>query len=87
MPNVLELANLELASLELASLNLANPESPVCEEAGESTLASSSLAALVERHARSVYPIALAVVRNPQDAEDYVCVRLEAGRSEKSRFF
>ena len=40
--------------------------------AGEGAHGTASFAALVERHSRFVYRIALAVARNPDDAEDVV---------------
>jgi RNA polymerase sigma-70 factor (ECF subfamily) len=52
------------------ALSIASEEEPVQDEAGESARDSASFAALVERHARFVYRVALAVTRNAHDAED-----------------
>lgn len=52
------------------ALYLVNNEMPVPEEASED--AQPSFASLIEQHSRVVYRIALAVARNPQDAEDVV---------------
>jgi len=42
----------------------------VLEETREGARVSTSFASLVERHARLVFRVALAIVRNPHDAED-----------------
>jgi RNA polymerase sigma-70 factor (ECF subfamily) len=49
---------------------IATPGEPVPEPAGEDAQTTGTFAALVERHSRFVYRIALAVARNPADAED-----------------
>jgi RNA polymerase sigma-70 factor (ECF subfamily) len=51
---------------------LAHRRKPLRDEGYESDRGAGSFAALVERHARFVFRIALAVTRNPQDAEDAV---------------
>lgn len=50
------------------ALSIAIEEEPVRKESGEG--AQRSFVSLVERHSQLVYRIALAVTRNPQDAED-----------------
>jgi RNA polymerase sigma-70 factor (ECF subfamily) len=54
----------------------ANPiqgrEEPVREEANEGASRAGSFAALVERHSQFVFRIALAITRQPSDAEDVV---------------
>jgi DNA-directed RNA polymerase specialized sigma24 family protein len=45
---------------------------PVREEAGEGASRPDSFAALVERQSQFVFRIALAVTRDPRDAEDVV---------------
>jgi len=52
------------------ALSIANEEEPMAEEAREGARDSALFAALVERQSHLVYRIALAVVRNPCDAED-----------------
>jgi RNA polymerase sigma-70 factor (ECF subfamily) len=52
------------------AMAVANPGEPVQDEAGEAARVSSSFASLVERHSHLVYRVALAVTRNPHDAED-----------------
>jgi RNA polymerase sigma-70 factor (ECF subfamily) len=49
---------------------IAKSGEPVPEAAGESARGTGSFAEFVERHARFVYRIALAVARDPHDAED-----------------
>ena len=49
---------------------IAMPGEHVPEAAGEGALPADSFAAFVERHSRFVYRVALAVARNPHDAED-----------------
>jgi RNA polymerase sigma-70 factor (ECF subfamily) len=49
---------------------IASSEEPVMEAAGEGPQPTDSFAAFVQRHSRFVYRIALAVARNPHDAED-----------------
>jgi RNA polymerase sigma-70 factor (ECF subfamily) len=48
----------------------ASPDEPVAQAAGEGARLTASFAAFVERHSHLVYHIALAVARNPHDAED-----------------
>jgi RNA polymerase sigma-70 factor, ECF subfamily len=50
------------------ALFIVSPEQPAQEDAGEG--ARRSFASLVDRHSRLVYRVALAVTRNPHDAED-----------------
>ena len=49
---------------------IANSGERGTKAAGEGAQGADSFAAFVERHSRFVYRIALAVARNPQDAED-----------------
>jgi len=52
----------------LNTLSIATAEDPVRKKSEEGV--QRSFASLVERHSQLVYRIALAVTRNPQDAED-----------------
>jgi RNA polymerase sigma-70 factor (ECF subfamily) len=49
---------------------IAKPGEPVAEVRAEDAQVSGSFAAFMERHSRFVYRIALAVARNPHDAEE-----------------
>jgi RNA polymerase sigma-70 factor (ECF subfamily) len=52
------------------AIRIAMSGEPVPGTAGEDAQTTGTFAALVERHSRFVYRIALAVARNPADAED-----------------
>lgn len=49
---------------------IAMSDEPVADSAGEGAQLAGSFAAFVERHSHLVYRVALAVARNPHDAED-----------------
>jgi RNA polymerase sigma-70 factor (ECF subfamily) len=53
-----------------SAMFIANSGEPVAGTAGEGAELTGSFAAFVVRHSRLVYRIALAMTRNPQDAED-----------------